>query len=237
MGKRKSLTERVWEKIDNREDGCWLWMGLRHKQGYGKISYKGKTLLAHRVVYALICGPIPKGMCVLHKCDNPPCCRYDHFWLGTRAENNHDMAWKGRAASGDKNYVHRHPETVRGERNGSVKLTSMQVKEIISQYLDGKVTQQELAQRYGVSDSLVSAILHRQAWPEITATDHRLGKNFYASGERIKQAKLTYQKVTEIRRLYKNRSMSQVQIAKLFCVSKNLIRLIINGQIWKGAPV
>ena len=51
---------------------------------------------AHRVAYEHKHGPIPKGMVVMHLCDNPACCNPDHLTLGTNKENMYDSVLKGR---------------------------------------------------------------------------------------------------------------------------------------------
>lgn len=58
----------------------------------------GKSKYAHRLMWEEVNGPIPHGMCVLHRCDNPPCIRPDHLFLGTKADNVRDMIAKGRDA-------------------------------------------------------------------------------------------------------------------------------------------
>ena len=95
---------RFWSKV-RKGDGCWEWAGCRSK-GYGKIALglesglpKGKRVVkAHRVSWLIHFGPIPDGLFVCHRCDNPPCVRPDHLYLGTCADNSRDMIRKGRGA-------------------------------------------------------------------------------------------------------------------------------------------
>lgn len=77
---------------------CVEWDGARDDDGYGKVRVEGKVERVHRAVYAADQGPIPEGMVVLHRCDNPPCYRLDHLRLGTHADNVRDKVSKGRQA-------------------------------------------------------------------------------------------------------------------------------------------
>ena len=98
---RKSLATRVWPKVDCSGDGCWLWTGAIDHKGYGRIGMGAPSrfvMRAHRATWELTFGPIPEGLCVLHKCDNPPCVRPSHLFLGTISDNSQDMAAKGRSA-------------------------------------------------------------------------------------------------------------------------------------------
>jgi len=84
---------------------CIEFKGAKNDRGYGQRKYKGKTMGAHRAAYIETHGEIPEGLVVMHSCDNPPCVNLDHLSLGTRADNNADMAAKGRSPRGE-NHVH-----------------------------------------------------------------------------------------------------------------------------------
>jgi hypothetical protein len=117
------LDKYLEEHIDVRgPDECWLWSGVGDRNGYRQARYQGKHWQAHRLVWTLERGPIPKGMLVCHSCDTPPCCNPSHLWLGTNADNTEDRERKGRtrAASGERHGLKLHPETAaRGDRNGT----------------------------------------------------------------------------------------------------------------------
>lgn len=78
---------------------CLTFTGSKQPSGHGLIGHNGKLVKSHRVAFEHKYGPIPKGMVVMHLCDNPACCNPDHLTLGTQKENTHDSVLKGRHMS------------------------------------------------------------------------------------------------------------------------------------------
>jgi hypothetical protein len=187
---RESIEARL-ERLSMPEPntGCLLYLGASDKRtGYGFIQHEGKLCNAHRVAYEVFIGPIPDGMCVLHRCDNPPCILADpdplksHLFLGTKADNSADMVAKGRSAGGTRHWSHLYPELrPRGARNGSikhperlkrgedhpgVKLTEVDVISIRKRVAAGEV-QLHIAREFNVTAALINAIVRRKLWRHV----------------------------------------------------------------------
>jgi hypothetical protein len=98
--------ERLKSRCIVTETGCWEKQGFRRiakgmerhgtARGYGMMCYRNKNWASHRLAWFLVNGPIPPGMKVLHKCDNPPCCNPDHLELGDDKKNMRDAGKRKR---------------------------------------------------------------------------------------------------------------------------------------------
>ena len=168
---RKALSamtpaERFWFKVQ-KSDRCWLWMGFRDQRGYGKLTWNSKSHRASRAAWELNSGPVPVGILVCHHCDNPPCVRPDHLFLGTPADNMHDAQRKGRMRMGRKARRTGRPRGQRGEGQWAAKLTAASVKEIRDTYARGGWSMSELAVEYGVNISNVCRLIQRKLWRDV----------------------------------------------------------------------
>lgn len=121
---------------------CWEWIRCKDKDGYGAFAIKKKTYKAHRMSYQLYVGPIPDGLLVCHKCDNPGCVNPDHLFLGTCKQNLVDAAKKDRMGT----------RTLRGS------IITPEDRLMIKSCVDFGITQKEIAEQFGISTTSVTRI-------------------------------------------------------------------------------
>jgi hypothetical protein len=97
--------------------------GSVNRSGHRQIWFRGSMRLAHRVAWTVQIGEVPQGLCVLHRCDNPPCVHIGHLFLGTVSDNNRDRDEKGRGKmpTGDQRGRPRVRPLVHGTLSGYVK--------------------------------------------------------------------------------------------------------------------
>lgn len=165
------------------EGECWVWNGARLPTGYGlfiwreRATNKGGRVYAHRAAWELHTGErIPDGMLVCHTCDNPPCVRPDHLFLGTPKDNIADMWAKGRGCSGDfwhqthdgrlprgdDHPSRKHPERVaRGFQLPQTKLSDADVVAMERLFQAG-MKQKDIGAWFGVNQSVVSERLAKR---------------------------------------------------------------------------
>lgn len=148
-----NITHRHPDKIrkDTRTK-CWVWTGCLCR-GYGRVQEtrgSKKLILAHRLSWQMSRGPIPKGLLVLHKCDNPPCVNPKHLFVGTAGDNMLDCWSKGRK----NNDCHR------GSRNPVAKYDA----DFIRKIRNSKGSLSQISREFGINKSYVGQIRQRIRW-------------------------------------------------------------------------
>jgi hypothetical protein len=89
----ENLLSRMAAVVDGELAGCWLWLGPLNNAGYGTVRREGRKLLAHRVVYELLVGPIPEGLQSDHLCRVRRCVNPAHIEPVTPGENTRRAPW------------------------------------------------------------------------------------------------------------------------------------------------
>jgi hypothetical protein len=158
----KSVWHRFWEKVDKENsekyyDGtrCWEWKNAIDGGGYGVLMINHSPYTrekAHRFSWLIHNGVIPKDMYVLHACDNPPCVNPKHLFLGSNLINMQDKVRKERQSR------------LFGDKNGRCLMTKEKVIEMRKLYSTGKYSYRKLIKMFGISQTQVARILHKESW-------------------------------------------------------------------------
>lgn len=139
-------------KLVKRGD-CLCYEGGTHDgRGYGSVVIGNKAsgarrVKTHRIAHMLFNGPVD-GLAVMHICDNPPCCNPAHLKTGTIADNQRDMAAKGRSGKAGAILTPDQVRTIRAERALGTKLRA-------------------LADRFGVGVMAISQAANRRNWKDV----------------------------------------------------------------------
>lgn len=145
---------------EDESTGCWNWDRAVTKSKYGGYTETdGRTLYAHRGMWAAVNGPVPDGVFVCHRCDNRRCVNPAHLFLGSHRENMADMVRKGRS------------NKAKGSAVGPSKLKERDVS-IIKWCLDAGVGQVKLAELYGVSQGTIGFIKRGETWRHVSAMEY-----------------------------------------------------------------
>lgn len=154
--KMQSL-RKSYEKKVVRGEGCWGWTGAINTNGYGHIRLaKGWSMGAHRTSWLLNFGEIPKGIQVLHACDNRLCTNHEHLFLGTQKDNMRDCSNKGRTRATFQ----------KGSIPHNRKLDEDKVKEI-KQKLRQNVFMRVLSREYSIDRKVIQDIRDNKIWKHV----------------------------------------------------------------------
>ena len=147
------------------DNGCWLYQGYLKPNvsglKYGWVSFRNKSMNAHRASWIIHNGEIPKDLLVCHKCDVPHCINPEHLFLGTAYDNTRDMINKNRQA----------PSINKGgETNPCSKLKVKQVIEI-REMIYKNITQTKIAKLFNVHVGTINAIHKKRTWAFVKEND------------------------------------------------------------------
>lgn len=224
---RKDIV-RFWSKVDIRgPEECWTWKAGRFPSDYSIFALNHHlTLRSHRVAYFLSQGDLfNQNLCVLHSCDNPPCCNFDHLYQGTNAENSADMTQKNRQATGEHQGTYTHPESrKRGEEWYKIHPPKSRAR----------------GEKHGSHTHPELLKCGEKHWtnqcPESIARGERHGTKTHPEkvryGEQNHAAKLTVQDVIAIRSQYIPGQVTSVFLAHKYGVRYQIILDIVKHKTW-----
>jgi len=166
--RRGILAERFWSKVNKAGPilvpalgQCWVWTAgtVTGGNGYGVFTMqrldRRRQMRATHVAWFLRFGRWPTD-CMLHRCDNPACVRWDHLCEGTRKDNARDRVAKGR------------PGGANGDAHGSAKLTDDVVRALRLRYGLGRISLAALALEYDLGHTAMWKAIAGVTWKMVT---------------------------------------------------------------------
>lgn len=250
----KPVLQRFQEKyVVNLETGCWDWQGAKVGMGYGVLSGdRGRShYMAHRFSYEHHISPIPDGLIICHRCDNPGCVNPQHLFAADHKTNMRDMARKGRARALSASEV---DECRQLHKNGSsycaiAKLLGVS-RSTVTRAIerDDYGDHQSEGNRLGtkaytiITGDMLAAI--KVALADETLSIMRIAKMFDVDRRSVRNirdgklrpgrvSKLTEQQVVEIID-YWQAGFRQAEIGEVFGVHQATVSGIVRGTSWKG---
>ena len=149
-----SFWERVEAQTVVNENGCHEFTGYKNECGYGRIHKDKKLVFVHREVYEKVHGYIPKGMVIMHSCDNPACINPNHLSANYQSENIKDMIEKGRSVNKF------------GSKHGMSKINETDVINIKKRLSEGD-TCVAISKDYSVSEGTIRNIKKGRNWTHV----------------------------------------------------------------------
>ncbi|MFF0498524.1 HNH endonuclease signature motif containing protein [Nocardia aobensis] len=123
------------------------------------FSVGSEHFLAHRVSYEKYIGPIPAGLHIRHKNDMPLDVNPHNLIPGTPAQNSQDKVARGRQLKGCDHH--------------QAKLTESDVISARNEYYVGRISQAQLARRYGVNSATMRSAILGLTWKHLPGVPGR----------------------------------------------------------------
>lgn len=149
-----SMENKFWSFVDKKDtNNCWEWKGILYKQGYGRFYHHSTSeRKAHRISFIIHFGEILKEVVICHRCNNRKCVNPNHLYSGTHMDNMKDL---------------QNSNILKGENNPASKLTEDIILKIRNEYKSKKISMYSMANKYDVSQTLISKIICGYVWKHV----------------------------------------------------------------------
>jgi len=246
-----ALLEKLWSRV-TRTDSCWFWTGPVTPSGTGWIrdGSKPKKFSVHRLVYEEHFEEVPEGQCVMHRCGAPNCVNPEHLYVPPKRVVEHGARPGPKARPAEERFWVKVDKSDTsgcwewtGNKNGSgyglfmVRSPKKELAHRVSYRWDrGSLPPEKLVCHRCDNPGCVNPshlFLGSARDNIIDMVEKGRGRHTSHPGESNGYSKLTEREVRSMRKLYESRNMTQVEIAKMFDVSRALVSVVVNGKAWK----